>query len=111
MRRATMITLGLCALLALGGCGKDKDGGKAPEPVSSVGPLDTTEFTGKCKDLLEHEVKVLTPDGAAVVEQIKARVAAKIDAKRCQKGAIPDPETTCLMAAINKGELDACRKK
>ena len=47
----------------------------------------------------------------AVVEQIKARVAAKVDAKRCQKGAIPDAETTCLMAAINKGEIDACRKK
>ena len=103
---AMLAALSAAMLLSLvGGC-KEKE--KAPEP--GLPPMDETEFTGKCKDLLEHVAKVTTPPGAAVVNQVKARVAAKVKAKRCNKGTVPDAELACLMSAKSRPEVDACQK-
>lgn len=108
---AAVMILGMSGLVLLAGCNKDKDDGAAPEPVTTPGPLDTADFTGKCKDLLVHVAEASAPTSAMVVDQVKARVAAKVDAKRCQKGTMPEAEITCLLGAMNKAEVEACRKK
>ncbi|MEO7327165.1 MAG: hypothetical protein ABI193_01215 [Minicystis sp.] len=109
MRASLMMILGAGGLVLLPGCNKDKDGAGTAEPVTTPGPLDTSEFTGKCKELLEHVAQASAPAGAAVVDQVRARVGAKVDAKRCQKGAMPEAEITCLIGAMNKAEVEACR--
>mgnify|MGYP000558946257 CR=1 FL=1 len=46
-----------------------------------------------------------------MADQIKARVAAKVDAKRCQKGTLPEEEITCLIGAKTKEEINGCRAR
>jgi hypothetical protein len=108
----TRSVLGLIAIatIALGAlCAGCKE--KAADPGAGAGPLDTSEFTGPCKDLLEHVAKVTAPPDLPVADQIKARVAAKVDAKRCQKGTMPEAEVSCIVAAKTKAEIEACKKK
>ncbi|MFO0763107.1 MAG: hypothetical protein U0359_42110 [Byssovorax sp.] len=109
MREIRGLTVLLAAFLATSAAGC-KDKAPPPEPAQ-LGPLDSSEFTGKCKEILEHVVKVSTAADMPAIDQIKIRVAGKVDAKRCQKGAMPDEEQACMMAAKNKAEVEACRPK
>ena len=105
---ATAFLLSAALGMTLSGCkAKDRDS-PAPPTVSSAEP---DEFTGPCRELFDHVARMdLAPD-AAVVDQIKARVGAKVMARRCQKGTMPKEEVACVIAAKSRTEIEACRPK